>query len=95
MRKKGVEPNYSIQATNNRFDPFFVLAGLFLHGKAVKQTVATRADQCSLAATPGVVGRVPGSIVMMTDPGLAIVAATRPVIAAHVLASWIRCPIGL
>jgi hypothetical protein len=33
-----------------------VLAGLFLHGKAVKQTVAPRADQCSLAATPGVVG---------------------------------------
>ncbi len=31
-----------------------VLAGLLLHCKAVKQTVTTRADQCSLAATPGV-----------------------------------------
>jgi len=32
---------------------------------------------------------------MMTDPGLAIVAATRPVAAGHVLASGIGCPVGL
>jgi len=31
-------------------------AALLLHGKAVKQAISTRADQRSLAATPGVVG---------------------------------------
>jgi len=72
-----------------------VLAGLLLHGKTVKQTITTRANQCSLAATPGVVGRVPGGIVMMTDPGFAIIGVTRPVIAGHVLAIRIGCPVGL
>jgi len=32
---------------------------------------------------------------MMTDPGLAIIAAARPVIAGHVLASRIGCPVDL
>jgi hypothetical protein len=33
-----------------------MLAGLLLHGKTVKQTITTRANQCCLAAAPGVVG---------------------------------------
>jgi len=72
-----------------------VLSALLLHGKTVKQTITTRANQCSLAATPGVVGRVPRGIVMMTDPGFAIIGATRPIIAGHVLAVRICCPVGL
>ena len=32
---------------------------------------------------------------MMTDPGFAIIAATRPVIAGHVLAVRIGGPVGL
>ena len=72
-----------------------VLARLLLHGKAVKQTITTRAEQCCLATTPGIVGRIPSRIVMMTNLGLAIVTATRPVITGHILANRIGRPVGL
>ena len=50
-----IEPN-QLKTSASDAKTSRVLAGLFLHGKAVKQTVTTRADQRSLAATPGVVG---------------------------------------